>query len=816
MSFSAGSNANLLARYNNKYSFKEWKQKIEEEDPGTLVLVSKIRADYERDQKMFKGVTPIPLPPMRSYKLVEIEASLQKSQFTFCSPLKIDKKYQAYFQDKFTDKNPEPIYFNSLQFRNSPMDGFLATIAKKTAIDNKQVDTMHLWLRTAANCYFGGGYLDGLLTRLASGLKDPSMKVTAKLLNSTFTMDFCEKFVFEYLQFDSTGPILDLNALETSGYMIPHGSSCGMPVPSMKKGEPGDKLFFELYRSYRSLLETGDNNALASYMENHLDESSVVLQNKIAIHTMDEILQKVRPFFMYPFGISLWFSQLLEELKKGIPDIDKTYWAVGMTYAHRGMRKLYDIIMTIPIGTMRFFAYGDDHLFAFMTSDGKAVIGMLDISAMDLHFLSVWMKTLLRVLFIMLKARSATVGVKTLAQHLVQMAFVPPILIIKSLFGTDYGHLHSGCPGTTEFNTIASGLLHYKFSQEFKYLGGGEESVREYITEFSVFLRKYGFPVKTSTIVVETVPKGDFLSTVTFLGQRICKMGDEVFPKPIPEKLFASLVCHGFRHSDPDDARNICERIIGIVVSGGWTNPLLYNCARDMFNALADKINPNNRDFHVILGHPYNGLTFDLLVDSEGKLVFPSVADIASIYLVAKQVVVETKPKEEKKSFSFKKLSWADVEDEADLDEVELMPKPHVPPVQKGKLPTDPPHSAATDERKVKRLAQKHADRDSRRALANKMRAVRNSKHKFLEKVASSSNSYEVEDSDELDSYYEDVMPSVEEDDYLIYRAAKFKEYLPEDVDLTEYEREMLEEEQLDAMFEHEWDLKFEDGGWHN
>jgi len=733
---SVASNANLMVKYFSFYSVASASELLEQLDPVALAHSREARRRYEQDAKTYPELGIARFPAMVPFKANDVIKILKNIGVEAGSAIKIPEYYRQFVECKVTEKNPEPAYYHFLNFHNKGIHGGLIAIAQKIANHYKQQVVMLQWLRVAGQYFFGGGLPRGLFTRMSAAHLSKETWIDEAGMKLTFSKDVLTDYVNNYLRVKTPDSgTITLNVVRDIEYKVPSNSSAGFPVPVWKKGEERTiEMYLKLFSSYEIVWREPYGKIVQYFMDNQ-HEACAILNNKVQIYALQDLNTKVRPFYSYPFALSLWFSKFLVLFKSFFHDIDDTVWAVGFSYAHGGVERLMKRFSKLTPGKECSLFYGDDQLFAFGLDNGKVGFASFDISHMDMSLRGQWKTTIMYVVAMILQRVGVTLEVTNLIKYWLASAFAPIVLYSHSIVGQSYSHLHSGVVGTTEIDTIAASLMKYTFDMTSKRPTTVEEIV-VYMTSFCDYVKLFGFTPKYESIVVEEVDiTKPFLTKVYFLGQRFRFDGVEYWPVPDEVKLFTSMVVSPEKASTRVGALALCERAIGIVASGGWTNELLYYVCKGIFDdvgAILAKEAPDLEKFEVVMSHPFGGVTIPSVRNAVG-FSFPSVDDMKELYCTSRRPkIVEVVSAAPVKSVAAR---WADIEEDADLNDYlkDLAVKPNMVKLQHGKTPNDVPHSKETDIRNKEKLKQKHADRDKRIAART---ADRYSKQMFASNVS--------------------------------------------------------------------------------
>nr|UHS71755.1 MAG: RNA-dependent RNA polymerase [Permutotetraviridae sp.] len=246
-------------------------------------------------------------------------------------------------------------------------------------------------------------------------------------------------------------------------------------------GFPWDKpkrdVLADAYTVAVEILNSIATGTVAKLIAEHPQWMLVKVMNKLDRYDSTELRAAppsgvVRQYFVYGFHWVILFSTINQNISQsmvGFWDDPKSFSAHGFAWQDGGPQKIINWIRwAVKQGPGLYgIAYSDDQLWVIVAKDGQVAILTPDIKRMDLNLVS----TVGRLYF--------EYGKRVLGQNVdktweavfklhCRLAFDCPVILEYSIVMETTNFLHSGVPGTPEFDQVASAAYFYHLK---KYVG---------------------------------------------------------------------------------------------------------------------------------------------------------------------------------------------------------------------------------------------------------------------------------------------------------------------------------------------------------
>lgn len=426
-------------------------------------------------------------------------------------------------------------------------------------------------------------------------------------------------------------------------------SSAGFPWDQPKNNP---KVMLDAYQTACSILNGIRDGSISKLLTEHPQWLLVKLMNKLDRYDMRELLEKketgvIRQYFVYGYHWVLLFSALTQNVAqamKGFWEDPRSFSAHGFSWQDGGPQRIVDWIRWAakqPPG-LYGIAYSDDQLWVCVCKDGRVYILTLDIKRMDLSLVAMvgrlYVEYAKRVLG--KKIDKTWEGALTLQGKL---AFSCPVIVEHGLVFESKNHLHSGVPGTPEFDQVAS-AAGFKLMKDVIGAPADLKELKERLVNgLDVWKKRVGFTVKPYEIYeangillgTDRDPRQDYRTEWTFLGKHLY-YSDEVkgwLPCSDPLRGLGAIIAPKSRQEGHAGMRAQLQRVRQIVAAGMFCWKIVYRGVNNWYQAMrklgikpADPFEPE--DINLI----------DPAVDLELALAFaddefPTWFEMANLYL---------------------------------------------------------------------------------------------------------------------------------------------------------------------------------------
>jgi len=477
---------------------------------------------------------------------------------------------------------------NEMTFSNFGKDGEFINVAKQFPRDEAFTDEeeeAYVEALLGANAYIGSsGNMQGLLTRLVTGLLEPKVVPVLSVAECTRWARKAVKYRPVDVVFSGRSLAEVIADLKGEIKFNPN-SNAGVPY-YCKLATVG---------TMRQALEVGSEmlDAIAegkfeAFVENRPSLMAVLLKNKQDYYKVENLANKIRPYFVYPLHERLLYSALHCKLKAVRFDEDYSAdmaSAVGFSWNYGGGDRMYDWIVAQTRKGEGFYStfYGDDQLWVIVGGGSHSTyIVTPDFSHMDLSLAPQWGQVAYSVWRGAFKHFDNTWD--AVLKLNCKRAFVRPVIVDGALtFNFKYG-LGSGIPGTTKFDEIASATVNGYVSEMFEARKGTWEGIEQLLPILMQIKkdveRKFGLVFKDGTLQPTPFVEGSESYDFVFLGQKLIRMHGErnkhYVPKPELVKLMLSATTFKKSYKSPLLRQKAAmQKFRSLYAMGGYLYPIL-------------------------------------------------------------------------------------------------------------------------------------------------------------------------------------------------------------------------------------------------
>lgn len=423
-------------------------------------------------------------------------------------------------------------------------------------------------------------------------------------------------------------------------------SSSGFPWDKPKK-----EVLKEAYEATAQLINAIRDGTAHQLLQKHPQWLLVKLMNKLDRYDIREILKSpekgvIRQYFVYPFHWVILFSavnQNISQSMKGFWEDPDSFSAHGFAWQEGGPQRIIDWIRTqVAKGPGIYgIAYSDDQLWVVVCKDGTVYIMCPDINRMDLNLLSI-VGRLYHEYGVSVLEGNIDKTWEAVLKLQCKMAFDCPVIMEYAMVMQTTNFLHSGVPGTPEFDQVASAAA---FSVMKKVVGQPADlaEVKTRLeTGFGVWMQKFGLSVKPYVLYPATAelkdPAETFITSWTFLGKHLMfeKLVGGWLPRSDPVRCIASILAPKSTHFGVGQVRAQMTRVRQIVSAGGFAIPQVWRGASSWYLTcrVSLKLTPADP------GEPADAELIEPAIDLEMAMQFdgpefPSYLECCNMYLPA-------------------------------------------------------------------------------------------------------------------------------------------------------------------------------------
>lgn len=427
----------------------------------------------------------------------------------------------------------------------------------------------------ATDYVFASGPSVGFVKRYIQGVNSPKKyqfkKEHVSLVMDDFVLQASVSGLWDET-FDTRLSDLKYNRLSSAGY--PYDVSKDATVKVEQNGShrsiPLLAIITADARAYWSAASSfSTTNALTKFYEQEPGHQVFQLKNKFERVKVDEVGEKVRPYYVPPSAPAMVWMMLAQYLKKhtlnvidvidlGLP-LDTTSNCVGISWASGGCTKFWRQIFAMPNNSMLFFTYTDDGLWVAHLN-GRFFGACVDIKHLDASqsadfgklgemTIDSWVELGCEQ---MGREKTFPPAWRNVLRDGVRQSYTGPYVAFKEVVLAHDG-LHSGTSLTTLLNQIATALPTAeikRFSKDYLSLPPGEGNEREWLglfTDEAVGVAEaHGLEYKKETLKWIEFNKRD-LTGLEFLGMHFYAEGEEgaerYYPALAEAKVLSSLWC---------------------------------------------------------------------------------------------------------------------------------------------------------------------------------------------------------------------------------------------------------------------------------
>lgn len=426
-------------------------------------------------------------------------------------------------------------------------------------------------------------------------------------------------------------------------------SSAGFPWDQPKK-DP--KVMLAAYQTACDILNGIRDGSIAKLLTEHPQWLLVKLMNKLDRYDMRELHEKkdtgtVRQYFVYGFHWVILFSALTQNVSQsmvGFWEDPRSFSAHGFSWQNGGPQRIVDWIRWAAKQAPGLYgiAYSDDQLWVVVCKDGTVYILVLDIKRMDLNLVAnvgrLYVEYGKRVL--VGKIDKTWEGALTLQGKL---AFSCPVIVEHGLVFESKNHLHSGVPGTPEFDQVASAAA-FKLMRERMGAPANLKEVKEGLEiGLDAWKSRLGLTVKPYEIfeagkelLSADFERGSSYRTPwTFLGKHL-EYAPQVrgwLPCSDPLRGLGAILAPKSRQEGFAGVRGQMQRVRQIVAAGLFCHPIIYRGANCWYQGIRKTGAKPADPFE-----PEDASLIDSAVDLELAMTFsddefPTWFEMANLYL---------------------------------------------------------------------------------------------------------------------------------------------------------------------------------------
>jgi hypothetical protein len=495
---------------------------------------------------------PIFAPPKLPAKLVAGEAI--RASLTALSGFKAMDAINASTVPKrfLPDGYSVPTVINPLlSFTTNKYDGF--SWSQLFLNRDLSPDFVERASERAREQYCGSGCVVGLVARMKSQLPAPHRRAGP-----------VTQAEFEYVK--SILPHMSHPQLSGEGATLQNLNPTLNPdahpgAPYFKGGVKVRDVFkdeFPRAASYMKILNDEGAGALLTHLnlQKNLPYAVMMLSAKTDIYDRKDFLTKTRPFGITPCALRIIFACITSAFKdtehnfQSDPD---SISAMGFSWTNGGAEKLLGWCKTVRKTGFKALSWGDDQILQITCKDGSAFLLCPDVSGMDMKLqgptfdlFQAWLldhfhKNPLPYkdyftaagLGHMMEQDGATIDELWTSVILFYVAYVKahPLLTYKHYLFQQSCGLLSGINGTTLFDMIASGRLHYQIKSV--PVPDNLEGVKQYTDAVFEAAIASGFPLKKESMGVQVIrEKGEHAHYLLENGKKTFLPDEEAMALP--------------------------------------------------------------------------------------------------------------------------------------------------------------------------------------------------------------------------------------------------------------------------------------------
>jgi len=422
-------------------------------------------------------------------------------------------------------------------------------------------------------------------------------------------------------------------------------SSSGFPWDKPKK-----EVLKEAYEATAQLINAVRDGTVQQLLAKHPQWLLVKLMNKLDRYDARDILKApekgvIRQYFVYPFHWVMLFSAVNQNVSQamvGFWEDPASFSAHGFAWQEGGPQRIIDWIRaSVAKGPGIYgIAYSDDQLWVVVTKDGKVYILAPDINRMDLNLVNLVGRLYYEYGSRVLQGKVDKTWDAILRLQC-KMAFTCPVILEYGMVMQTENFLHSGVPGTPEFDQVASAAAFHTMKKVVGQPENLADAKQRLQTGFGVWMQKYGLTVKPYELHLATAELADptteeFITPWSFLGKHLMFEPRVAgwLPRSDPVRCIASILAPKSTQFGNAGIRAQMQRVRQIVAAGGFSIPQVWRSMQSWYQTCrvslkltpADPFEPADQE----LIEP--AVDLELAVSLQGP-EFPSFIECCNLYM---------------------------------------------------------------------------------------------------------------------------------------------------------------------------------------
>lgn len=422
-------------------------------------------------------------------------------------------------------------------------------------------------------------------------------------------------------------------------------SSSGFPWDKPKK-----EVLLEAYEAAAAIVNGVRDGSVQKLLEKHPQWLLVKIMNKLDRYDVRELLKDlpkgaIRQYFVYPFHWVILFAALTQNISQsmvGFWEDSASFSAHGFAWQSGGPQRIIDWIRaSVKKGPGLYgIAYSDDQLWIVVCADGKVYICAPDINRMDLNLLSLVGRLMFEYGKDVLEGQIDKTWEGVFRLHC-KMAFDCPVILEYAMVMQTTNFLHSGVPGTPEFDQVASAAAFHHMQKVVGKPADLADAKKRLESGFALWMQKFGLSVKPYVLFPATAELEDptllpYITPWTFLGKHLMfepKVQGWI-PRSDPVRCIASILAPKSTHYGNAGTRAQMQRVRQIVAAGGFAVPQIYKAMSSWYSTCRVMLKLTPADPF----EPADQEILDSAVDLEMAIAlkgvdFPSFLECCNLYL---------------------------------------------------------------------------------------------------------------------------------------------------------------------------------------
>lgn len=431
-------------------------------------------------------------------------------------------------------------------------------------------------------------------------------------------------------------------------------SSSGFPWDKPKK-----EVLKAAYEATADLINAIRDGSVQKLLEGHPQWLLVKLMNKLDRYDARELKAApekgvVRQYFVYPFHWVILFSAVNQNISQamvGFWEDPKSFSAHGFAWQEGGPQRIVDWVRaSVAKGPGLYgIAYSDDQLWIVVNEDGTVGILCPDINRMDMNLISLVGRLYFEYGMAILEGKVDKTW-EAVLKLMCKMAFDCPVILEYAMVMQTTNFLHSGVPGTAEFDQVASAAAFHYMQKQVGKPANMEDAKKRIEAGFGMWMQKFGLTVKpyefysAKDLLVD--PTDTYVTPWTFLGKHLMfdvKAGGWL-PRSDPVRCIASILAPKSRQEGNSGIRAQMQRVRQIVAAGGFAIPQVYRAMFSWYTTCRVSLKLTPADPF----EPADQELIDPTLDLESAISlsgpeFPTYLECCNLYLpVAKRLDLRT------------------------------------------------------------------------------------------------------------------------------------------------------------------------------